>query len=146
MAKIIWNKNIELENKIEIEKYLTPFLWLVPQWCQKIEVNLTCANANYTAQILTRYEYRDAHLDVATDWLNQTAEKKTSDLVHELAHNFYNPLYLFALDNFDILLSENESAKYKQSMRESLRIFNELGTTDLAFAILNKFNEPKNAD
>jgi hypothetical protein len=38
MTKIIWNKNIEPQNRVEIEKYLNPFLWLVPSWAQT-EIN-----------------------------------------------------------------------------------------------------------
>ncbi len=33
MIKINWNKNIEPAVKVEIEKYLSPFLWIVPAWC-----------------------------------------------------------------------------------------------------------------
>lgn len=137
--KIIWDKNITDENKAEIEKHLTPYLFLVPKWCQHLYINLYSADENGAIATLVDYEYRRVTFDFYSCWLIQDAEKKQNDVIHECVHAVVNELYHEAR-RVVIATCENNSA-LKEFAFTRLEVSVESITQDLTFAILNKFNE-----
>lgn len=142
MSEITYNKNIEPNIKAIIESQLNNWTWLIPAWCKRLQINLV-DGGDFSADIETSYEYRYATLRIDMSWFNIEDSHKTLDLVHELCHNFYNPMYWFARDNFDILLGDDSERKHRDSVRDTLRRFNEIGTQDLAYALINKFKDTK---
>lgn len=139
MAKIIWDKNIEPENKTEIEKYLYPFLWLVPKWCQTIHLSLYDADDEAAVSTTVDYEYRRITLNFYARWLIQTPTLKQDNVIHECIHFFVNELYHQAQRAVEAAWEDNE--QMKNFAFEQLKISVEAITQDLAFAIYNKFKD-----
>lgn len=135
--KISWNKNIEPENKAEIEKFLDPLIDFIPAWCQELIVSLYSGN-NTDASIETtvNYDYRRIELDFYSAWLLHNAEDRQLELLHEFIHFFICPLYYQAQRILENCSYANDA---KNALLEELKITNESITQDLCFAIGNKF-------
>lgn len=141
MAEIVFNKNIEPQNKAEIEKYLNPLLWLVPKWCQAIHLNLYDANDETAIDTTVDYEYRRITLNFYSSWLTQTPTLKQDNVIHECVHFCVNELYHQAQRIVTATCENNEQLKYYAF--EQLKISVEAVTQDLCYAIMNKLNESK---
>lgn len=144
MAEIIYNPTIQDGCKAEIEKHLVPFLWLVPNWVLFLNVNLldsTSDNCGELATVTVDYDYRRITIDVATAWLDRTEDEKSFALVHELLHGYFALIADYARDAIHNLCPKDEAEKFNASMIKELTTRHEATTQDLAFAILNKFNE-----
>jgi len=144
--EIIFNKNIEEINKVEIEKYLKPFIWLIPNWCQKLVINLYPMSDDYPQNALETtvyYDYRWIKINFYSGWLTERDEVKQEHIVHDLLHGFTSIVVDYALEQIDNLCPASEAEKFNRSMKAQLNILCESMTQDLAFAILNKF---KNED
>jgi hypothetical protein len=139
MAEIIYNKSIEPENRAEIEKYLNPFIWLIPKWCQRVLVNLYTGEGDAAIATLVDYEYRKITLDFYSCWLIQGSDKMRADVVHECIHFSVNELYNEA--RRVVLATCNDNEALKDFAFKRLEVSVESVTQDLAFAILNKFDE-----
>ncbi len=61
-------------------------------------------------------------------------------IVHELLHGFVAVLADYASNSFDILCPEETDAKFNKHLYAELRQRHEAVVQDLAFAIVNKFN------
>jgi hypothetical protein len=140
MAQIIWNKEIEEVNKVEIEKYLMPYIWLVPSWCQKLVINLypVSENGGNAIETTTYYDYRWIKVNFYSSWLSERPEVKQEHIVHDLLHGFTSIVVDYAIDQIDNLCPESEAEKFNRSMKKQLSILCESMTQDLAFAILSK--------
>lgn len=134
--RITWDKNIEADNKERIESYLEKWSWLCPSWCGQLQVNIKESDGSWDAQINTNYKYRFAVLEIATSWLNLVEYEREATLVHELVHNFYNPMYWYASDTFESLI-QNEG--FLEVVKESLKTLNESGTQDLTEVLMEKY-------
>lgn len=140
---LIWNPQIQPINKAELEKHLTPFLWLVPQWCISLNINLwdsTQENCGELASVVVSYDYRRITIDFTTTWLDRTDREKTFAVVHELVHGFIAIMADFSRDTINNLCPESEAEKFNKFMQSELRTRHESATEDLAFAIMNKLN------
>lgn len=142
MVEIVWNKNIEPHNKTEIEKYITPFLWIVPAWCHELRIALYDSdNHGGTSAIRTgiNYEYRRASMDFYSCWLACSEYEKGLHVVHDLLH-VPNSIYVdFAEECINRLCPSNQAEKFNGSMMEASRMYCESMTQDLAKAIYEKF-------
>lgn len=144
MREIIYNKNIEPQNKAEIEKRLTPFLWLAPNWCLELYVNLwDSVEGGELASISLSYDYRRITIDFATAWLDRDAAIKEQTIIHELLHGYLGLVADYARDSFNNLCSKDDAPKFNEHLQNELRIRHESATQDLSFALLNKFNADK---
>lgn len=143
MTEIVWNKNIEEQNKLEIEKYLVPFLWLVPGWCQTLYIALypSSETGESVVETTTNYDYRNIKIDFFSCWLNEREDAKAMHVVHELLHGFVAVLADYAGNSFDTLCPEETDEKFNKHLYAELKQRHEAVVQDLAFAILNKFNE-----
>jgi hypothetical protein len=142
--EIIFNKNIEPKNKEEIEKFLLPWIWLVPNWCQKIVINLYPVSENSPnngIETTTHYEYRWIKIDFFSGWLTERDDVKQEHIVHDLLHGFTSIVVDYATEQIDNLCPPNEAEKFNRSMKTQMSILCESMTQDLAFAIMNKFKE-----
>lgn len=137
--EIIWNPQIQPNNKEEIEKYLLPYLWLVPKWVQKLYINLWDADKDAAISTDISYEYRRVSFDFYTCWLNSSPHIKQDNVIHEFIHCSVNPLFHQAREVAAATCKENEDLK--DYAYEQLRISVESVTQDLTYAILSKFNE-----
>lgn len=135
--RITWDGNIEEGNKAKIEKYLEKWSWLKPDWLSQIYVDLKESDGGWWAQISTNYKYRSCVLNISNEWLNINEFYKEECIVHELIHNFFNPLFLYSDDTIDILLEDDE--KFKKSVKEQLKLFNELGAQDLTKVLMERY-------
>jgi hypothetical protein len=138
--KIIWDKNIETENKAEIEKYLTPFLWMVPAWAQRLNITLAEsdeASSGNLAGMRMRFQYREIDIDICPEWFIRDDDRKRDAVIHELCHIFNYALFQFADDLIDKFVDD----KAAEALKDELLKYLEGGTQDLAFAIQSKFDE-----
>lgn len=138
MAEIIFSKNIEPQNKAEIEKYLMPFLWLIPKWAQRIKINLFSSDGETAIATLVDYEYRKITVDFYSCWLLQDDLTKQENVIHECVHFFVNELYHEARRVVLATCKNNEDLQDFAFKRLNVSV--ESVTQDLTFAILSKFN------
>lgn len=136
-AEVVWNKNIESQNKEEIQKFLTPYLWMIPTWVHKITITLAESEGNL-AGMRTRFQYREVDLDICPEWFIRTDEVKADAILHELCHMHNYQIFDFADRLIDKFI---EDEKTKEVLSDELTRYLEGGTQDLTRAILSKFNE-----
>lgn len=142
MVTISYNKNIEPVNKAEIQKYLEPFLWLVPTWCHEIVVSLWSAHDETQGRAAIRtgidYEYRTASMDFYGCWLLCTDYDKGLHVVHDLLH-IPSSIYVdYAEGCIKRLCPEEDTPKFRDHMLEESRMRCESMTQDLAKAIYGR--------
>lgn len=127
--------------RAEIEKYLTPYLWLLPQWCLDFQIYDAYSeeSSEVAADCQCDYKYRRVVLTFYSNWFVQTERNKEQALIHELLHAFINPLYHYAKEIAEGFAEDN--VRLKQALMGELKERNEAITQDLSFAIFNKFNE-----
>lgn len=147
MVTVAWNPNISAVNKIEIEKYLNPYLWLVPKWCQKLVINVYPIAENDANAIETTvyYDYRWIKINFYSSWFVERAEVKQEHIVHDLLHGFTSIFVDYVQNQIDILCPSNEAEKFNQTMHQQMRILCESMTQDLAFAIMNQIKIQSNS-
>lgn len=139
MMIIKFNRQIEPENIDEINKYLKPFLWLVPGWCYELNINLYHADGNAAIRTSISYEYRFATMDFYSPWLLGSSYDKGWHVVHDLLH-ISNSIYVdFAEDCINRLCSKDDAPKYNAHLMEESRIRCESMTQDQAKAIFDRF-------
>lgn len=141
MADLKWNKNITLTVRAEIEKHLTPFLWLVPSWCHEISLSMWCSEAGNGAAIRTgiSYEYRKANMDFYSVWLLEPEYDKGLHVVHDLLH-IPNSVYVdYAEGVMGRLCTKEEAPRHHAQIFDESRMKCEAMTQDLAKAIYERF-------
>lgn len=138
---ITWNKNIDNQHQSEIEKYLNPFLWLTPKWCQNIHINLWDSDESEGADITIKvnYEYRNIILHFYSCYFLRSDDDKQMEIIHELCHTFLGIIADYAQNSFDLLCPKNDAEKFNKHLQDELSVRHESATQDLAFAIYNKF-------
>lgn len=142
MMKIIYHATIQPHNKMEIERLLQKWLWLVPAWCHILYVNLWDSqgdNCEKIADVKTNYDYRNIDLSLYTCWLDRDDERKESALVHELVHSFTAIVADHARNSFDTLCPKADAEKFNQHLQLELQQRYEASTEDLARAIYERF-------
>jgi hypothetical protein len=143
MVEVIWSDKIKPVNKAEIEKHLTPFLWLVPAWCNRLHIHLPDSggeNGEAIAQTQTDFAYRFIRLEIFTCWLNCSDSDKTFFLVHELVHGFVNTAYHQARRSIAALAGDDKEELKAFALHE-LSATNEAAVCDLTKVIFDKFRE-----
>lgn len=143
MLKITFEDNIEPHVKTEIERFLHPFLWLIPSWCHELIINIYSADDKTQGSACIRtgiaYEYRRASMDFYAAWLMCDDYSKGLHIVHDLLH-IPNSVYVdFAEDCINRLCPAAQAEKFNGHMMEESRIRCESMTQDLAKAIYDRF-------
>lgn len=139
---IYYKKDIEPKIQQQIDAALTPWLWLVPGWVQRLSVIFVDHDGeeNKTAAwVNVNYDYRTVGITVVSAWLNQTAEMRSETLLHELVHIPLSLVHNFARDKIDLLCPHDKNEAFNASLQEDLRERHEAATQDLAKAIFDKF-------
>lgn len=139
--KITFNKNIELQNKAQIEKYLNHFSFLIPKWLQNLKIEVEPSdNPNLLASTCASEQYREASLTIRPLWFTMNEDEQSETIVHELCHLHTNPLYDFSL-NAIRKYADGKDENQMQIVFDEMEAYLERQTQDLTFAIHNKFNE-----
>jgi hypothetical protein len=141
---INWNPTIQPNNKTQIETPLNKYLWLVPQWCLFLDINLwdsTKDNDGQLACVYIQYDYRRIQIDFATAWLDRDDKEKEFCLVHELLHGFLGLIADYSRNTFNTLCPDTEAEKFNEHLIRELTVRHESATQDLAWAIFNNFNK-----
>lgn len=136
---IRYTKNIEPEIERRIRDALTPWLWLVPGWVQRISVLVKDGGKKHSAQVKINYDYRTVKLTVYSAWLTQSGADRQENLVHELVHIPLALLNDFAVDKIDLLVPHDKNEAFNASLQEDLRERHEAATQDLAHSIFERF-------
>lgn len=139
---IRYKKDIELEIRDAIDVALTPWLWLVPGWVQRISVLFKDGRQKHSAQVKIDYDYRTVKLTVYSAWMNQSEADRQENLVHELVHIPLALINDFAVDKIDLLCPHDKNEAFNASLQEDLRERHEAATQDLAKAIFDKCFTP----
>src|SRR4051794_11816349 len=119
-TEIIYKKDIEIEIRNEIDRFLGPFKWLIPSWCHHLHIAMFDAADGVNAAIQTSVtpEYRFANMSFYSAWLTQTEEAKALHVVHDLLHIANCPYVNFAEDCIQNLLPKNENEKFHGYLME----------------------------
>lgn len=141
MTEIIFNPQIQPINRLVIEKYIKKYSWIIPRWCHQLHVGLWDCKDDTLAEVKVDYCYRRATVDIYSSWLDRTEVEQEKALLHELIHIHLAIMADYARNEFNNLCPKEEAAKFNQHLIDQLTIYHESITEDLAFAILNKFNE-----
>lgn len=138
--EIIFNKQIEPHNKAEISSYLNKYSYLIPQWLQKLNVDVVPSeDASLIASACVRERYREADLTICPLWFTKCPVAKTDAVIHELFHLHANPLFDFA-KNAMRKFSDGENENAMQVVFEEMECYLERQVQDLTFVILNNEN------
>lgn len=144
MPKITYNKQIEPENKAEIEHYLTPLLWLVPNWVLSLNIKLwDSLGDGELASVSLDYAYRVLTIELSTAWLDRSDEIKQSALMHELLHGYFGLIADYAREAINNLCPVSEAEKFNRSMIKELTTRHEAATEELTFALTNKLKSER---
>lgn len=133
-----------LENKKEIEKYLNPFLFLVPGWCNELIVKLWNSDGESGGSAIRTsisYEYRWAKIEFFSCWLLESDYDKGFHVVHDLLHIPTSVYVDYAEEQIKRLCPESEAPKFNDLMLEESRVRCESMVQDLAHAIYKKFRQ-----
>lgn len=142
MVEIVWNPLISETHKTEIEKYLKPYLFLVPKWCQKLTISLYTSEGDANIQTGINYEYRNAYMQFFSGWLLEQDSKKQMDVVHDLYHITTSVYVDWAENTIKTLCPDNEAEKFNKVLLEESRMRCESMTQDLAFTIMKNNSIP----
>jgi hypothetical protein len=136
--EIIYDKSIEDGVRIEINKYLSPFVWLGPTWCHELRISMLAADEGRAAiRTGIKYEYRRASMDFFSGWLTESDYAKGLHVVHDLLH-IANSVYVDFAETAITNLAGDEKHTNGFLMEES-RMRCESMTQDLAKAIYDRF-------
>lgn len=116
----------------QLQELLRNYQWLVPDWCARVVFRIGTSTESY-ASCCTRYDYRDSWIDIHPQFWARTMEQKEKVIVHELIHNFFNPVYLYADDALDAIDPEAPHSKITKCV---LRGMNESCTEDMTNAVI----------
>jgi hypothetical protein len=138
MAEILFDKNFPEIARERSETILNEFSWLLPAWLQRLNVSYVGDDKESSAYITVEKDYRFACLRICGHWLSEDAKLQREQLVHELIHIHFSPLKNCAVGVIEILCGGEDDKAFKIA-KDELASKNEMATTDLAFAIANKF-------
>ncbi|CAN5508060.1 hypothetical protein BH10ACI2_BH10ACI2_04240 [soil metagenome] len=147
MTQIIYKKDVETTVRDEVEKFLRPFVWLIPTWCHELHIEMQTSADGENAAIRTGVtpEYRFAHMTFYSAWLTCTEEAKTLHVVHDLLHIANCPYVDFAEEVIRNLLPKVENERFYGYLMEQSRFQCESMTQDLAKAIYERFRNDHTA-
>lgn len=131
-----YSDSIEPEQRSQIEAEIAPFLWLIPSYVADLTI---CVVEDRPPPELASMEvdrtYMWASLWISVIWFNRSKRDRGVALVHELLHQFMNPLWSYSRQEFERILTEEKDGKYLKSIENRLRELNETQTQELAHAI-----------
>jgi hypothetical protein len=135
-VQIIWNLNIGPPEKADIEKYLNPYLALIPKWCQEFYIDLVSSNENedVVATMNCSYQYRRLTLTLySAKWFTLPEHERENTMVHELIHGILLPVFTYAYETIGTLASD----EVQELTQRELDGRNEAVTQDMAYCIYN---------
>ena len=138
MIEIVYNNEMQPQTKAVISLYLQKYKWLIPKWCQVL--NVACwdaSNDGVMATMKSDYAYRSAELCIYSQWLDRSEREQESTIVHELLHIHLAVMADFSRHTINHLCNENEAPKFNAHLQEQLAIYHESITQDLAYCLLN---------
>lgn len=140
MLTLTFADNMKPEVQAEIDRYVRPFLWLVPTWCHDLTINVyTSSDDNAAIKTGIHYEYRNASLDFYSVWFICSRREKQLHVIHDLLH-VANSVYVdWAEDNIRYFCPKDDDKAMHKRLMEDSRERCESITQDLAKAIYSKF-------
>lgn len=140
MSKLQFKPDIPDSLRPEIEGLLAPLEWLVPDWCQLVNVHWDAAgDGEAAANTVVHWEYRWASITFFPTFFDQSDPAKSDCALHEALHIVTAPLCDYASRTFEALLKE-DNPKFHQHVAEELRIRYEGMVQDLSKVIYSKLS------
>lgn len=141
MTEIIFRDSFPEIAQPKVSEILEKFRWLLPVWMQRLYVNYRGDEKDNSAYVSVEKDYRFGNLTICGHWLNEPKAVQPEQIIHELIHLHFAPLKDYACDAALTLCDGNQESRIFKLIEKELISKNEQGTQDLAFAIMNKFNE-----
>jgi len=136
MVKINFEKNIPTEIRSAIEPLVNDLAWLIPGWCQYIDIRWQEENPQGAfMQCGTNYAYRWVSITVFPQWLMQEDSERKECLVHEIIHGLNAPLADWIREVIKTLAPEETEGRLQTILMDELVQRNESFVQDMAFAI-----------
>jgi len=138
MSKLVYLKGFPEELERIVHGYLTSLEWMIPRWCEHVNVVWVDDGSDSSASIAVHFEYRFAELEIHPTFMSCTEDERRDTCIHEFIHLHVNPLYNFADRTFKVLI---EDAKLQAHSLEELRRYCEGVTQDLTHVVFERLNE-----
>lgn len=124
----------------ELQKYVEPLDFLIPNWCSQVfigwqDVNRSDPDTSINCSVY--YDYRWARITFYASWLQVREENKREQVMHDIIHICLHPICGYVRSILKILVDEKEAAKFNASILEQVRERTEAVTEDLATIIDN---------
>jgi hypothetical protein len=142
-SRFSYKPNIPVSLRPEIEKLFQPFEWLVPAWCERVNIHWDSKGADEDcAQTTTHFAYRWASISLFPMFWDQSEEKKRQSVVHELLHISTAPVADYARNAFESLVKA-DAPKFHEHLQSELGDRYEGMVQDLMRIILSKTERAK---
>lgn len=129
-----------------IEPLIKETAWLFPLWMQKVIMTWDSKQEGSMAKIFVYKDYRWCRIVIYPDFLSILPTTQQESIYHEIIHCYNVPLKRVACEILDECMPNEQgefSEKLQNVLRKQIDSTMESITQDLAFAIMNKFNEQK---
>jgi hypothetical protein len=140
VSRFFYHASIPAEMRPLVESYFEPLAWMVPRWCERVNVMWSEASEEDTAMnTQAHFSYRFGEVTVYPCWLGLREEVKRNVVLHELIHLHLLPLHDYANNTLGKLLKDNEV--FKAHAQGVLDEYHEGATQDLADVIQGRPTE-----
>lgn len=136
MSKFTYAADIPPSIKRELAKAVKPYGWLIPSWCQLVQVNWhPTGKDTILISCAIMYEYRQAELTFYPLFLSEPEDRRKEHVIHDMLHIFMSVVSDYAYATIDRLVPEEEAPKFREALLDELRQRNESCVQDLAHCL-----------
>lgn len=136
-VNIIFNGDMQPEQKAEIESVIEEVKWLLPNWMLTLFVHVY-SDIDSNARARINYQYRSGDLGISLEWFNQNRELRRQNVVHEFLH-YHTLLFVdYARKIIGKFIPDEENATLNSLIMEEFEVRSESATEDLAEVIDRK--------
>jgi hypothetical protein len=137
-SKFSFKPDIPASLRPEIEKLFLPFEWLIPTWCDHVNIHwYSDGNDSRAMDTAAYYDYRYAEIKIYPSFHDQNKRIQQRGILHELLHIVSAPLADYAAHTIELLL-EPDAPKFNRHAQDELRIRYEAMTQDLTHIVERK--------
>ena len=138
VSRFVYEPSVPKEVRETISKYLAPYEWMIPRWCERVNVEWEAEDGESALSIMVSFEYRFADMTVYPAWLECDEDVRHDTCIHELIHLHVNPLFNYADRTITLLTDEDDLLR--GHAHEELRRYCEGVTQDLARTIFERLH------
>jgi hypothetical protein len=136
-GKFAFEDSVPPEAFAAISEVILPLEFLLPGWCQKCFVQWDSSVDDATIIASTDYAYRRICLTFTPAWLDNTADSRREQCIHDLLHACTAIMADWMRDEIKRAFTESDAPIMRGILLDELATRHESMTQDLAFIIDN---------